>query len=1328
MVAWTKHFSIIKSAPAIPQIDTGMQAYSTTTARTSSWLNIAYQGNPQRIPRYYQFQEMDSDSDINTALDTIADFCTQSEEQTEEPFEVQFNGEPNESETKIIKQMLDRWININSLKSRLWYMFRDTIKNGDAFFLRDPETQEWLWLDHFMVELVKVDETKGKIPDEYIVRGLDYNRQSKFGTKQADPNAYRTPFGTTTIGGARPMSAGTSGPAQFNMAGAGADQRQRGMQGPYSQELSVIDANHIVHLSLSIGNDINWPFGSSILEPIFKTYKQKELLEDAIIIYRVQRAPERRIFYIDVGTMPPERAKRHIEAIKNDIHQRRIPNRCLSLDTKIYLLDGRLLPLRDVIEEYTAGKQNWVYSCNPATGAVVPGKITWAGETKKQAEMVKLTLDNGETIVCTPDHAFPILGKGFVQAQCLEVGESFIPLYFREKRYSKYKNPYTQIFDNETKVWTYTHKMVADYFADGIGEFTFQEIHAHAPKDTIGKTYAYLNHKLVSIEKMDERQDTGTITVDGSELYHSYHTFAIEGGIFTKNSGGGTSILDTAYNPLCLSLNTVLHLVDGRSLSLSDLIMEYRDGKENWIYSCNPRTGDIITGPITWAGITRKDAKVVCVTLDNGGAVIVTPDHKFPLLGGATIAACDLMPEHELISFKRSDGLIVHPVSVVELQDKIDVGTITVDKDEKYHPFHNFAISENIFLQNSINDDYFFACLQLKTKILLLDGRAITLEEIIDEHKLGKENWVYSQNTTTHELEPGRIKWAAVTRKDAEMVRVTLDNGEHIDVTPDHRFISRDGVEIAAGDLKDGQSLMPLYLRYGRTGPRQKNAGYTRYLCNATSKTKFVHSTMCPKPCGRSWVVHHKDFNGENNNPTNLEAMTHCAHKELHHSAGTYSLNHQWNDETARAKIVAGMRKLYDEASPEFIARLVERNRANGRKTWENIDADRRAKLIEGTKRGLKLRNDVHTLCYSTEMFDRLVELFNDGYTSVATMCAVLRNDEKFRSVYQSANSVVRRDRNQCELGAHISDRTLNRTVRVAGYSSWGDFKTNYSHNHKVVSVELLPYREDTGDIQIETPSGSHIFALAAGIYVHNSGADGRGSKVETLPGGDGNNEILDLTFFSKKLARGLRVPTSYLNIGDDESTGVTFNDGKLGAAMIQEFRFSKYCMRLQSLLAPKFDHEFKRYLQKNGIEIEPSLFELQFNPPQSFTRYRQIELDTQRVAVYQGVAENKRLAERFKFKRFLGLSEDEIIENEEMWAEENADKLKKKTGASPAEAGAGEGLSAVGIHPEGMEGVMPGEGEMPEEPPAEGGAPGGTAAGPPPAAPAAAPAGPPAG
>ena len=239
----------------------------------------------------------------------------------------------------------------------------------------------------------------------------------------------------------------------------------------------------------------------------------------------------------------------------------------------------------------------------------------------------------------------------------------------------------------------------------------------------------------------------------------------------------------------------------------------------------------------------------------------------------------------------------------------------------------------------------------------------------------------------------------------------------------------------------------------------------------------------------------------------------------------------------------------------------------------------------------------------------------------------------------QEANHGVQRDKNKRPIGNCVHNKILDMIVQTAGYNSWGDFKENYANNHKVVSVEILPDREDTGDITVESPSGSHVFALAAGVYIHNS-VDGRGSKVETLPGGELTGEIGDLMFFSRKLARGLRVPTSYLNLGEDEGNNVTFNDGKLGAAMIQEYRFSKFCMRLQSLIAPIFDKELKRFMIKNGVELDWNLFELQFAPPQSFTRYRQIELDSQRVQVYQGVAENKFLAQRFKLIRYLGLTE----------------------------------------------------------------------------------------
>jgi hypothetical protein len=200
--------------------------------------------------------------------------------------------------------------------------------------------------------------------------------------------------------------------------------------------------------------------------------------------------------------------------------------------------------------------------------------------------------------------------------------------------------------------------------------------------------------------------------------------------------------------------------------------------------------------------------------------------------------------------------------------------------------------------------------------------------------------------------------------------------------------------------------------------------------------------------------------------------------------------------------------------------------------------------------------------------------------------------------------------------------------------------------------------------------------------YFFAVGSEGRGSSVETLPGGDNLGEIGDLTFFSKKMARGLGIPANYLSLSDDQTGGAAYNDGKMGAAMIQEFRFNKYCMRLQSLLASTFDKEFKKFLNINGFEIDSDLFELQFNPPQNFAKYRQIEIDTAQAQVYSSVSGNPKMAERMKFKKYLGWTDDDILENERLWREENPDKIKKKTGTTPAESNNEGDLSAVGIRP----------------------------------------------
>lgn len=405
-----------------------------------------------------------------------------------------------------------------------------------------------------------------------------------------------------------------------------------------------------------------------VISHLFKAIKpvnQLKMMEDALVIYRITRAPERRIFYVDTGNLPPPKAEQQVQMIMNkfrnkvvydaktgEIRNNRnylsmmedfwLPRRdggkstevttlpgCLAMDTTVSLLDGRELSIREISNEMQDGKTLWTYSCNPITGEIVPGLITWAGVTQKSAKVMRITLDNGESIVCTLDHKFPIRGVGFVRADELKANDSLIPLH---RKYapinSNKKLDYEEYFDNVSKTWKFTHRMVAEYIhseklpnqvihhkdfnrynkrqkliltdeivkfvvdcvkgksafdatADDVvellnsnavmveelnqanrgksipnfyGIFTKNIICKEIPKmlgfrswRDFRKNCGYINHRVASIEWLDDPIEVGTLTIDGNEIYHNYHTFALACGVFTKNSQNLSDIADVEY-------------------------------------------------------------------------------------------------------------------------------------------------------------------------------------------------------------------------------------------------------------------------------------------------------------------------------------------------------------------------------------------------------------------------------------------------------------------------------------------------------------------------------------------------------------------------------------------------------------------------------------------------------------------------------------------------------------------------------------------------------------------------------------------------------------
>jgi hypothetical protein len=316
-MSWKKYFTpvnIDNTGGSMSPIS-GRGRPGPARANYSSYLPDVYAGSPNRIERYMQYDTMDMDSEVNAALDILTEFCTQKDKENATPFHTFFRGEPTATEVKILKDSLQKWCKQNSFETRIFRIMRNAFKYGDCFFVRDPETKKWLFVDAAKVTKIIVNESEGKIPEQYVIRDLNFNFKDLIAT---------TPHNTTNTAPSGTSSYTSGGGQARGFAGDAA--RSVGTRFHNQTNEITIDAKHVIHLSLSEGLDNNYPFGNSLLESVFKVYKQKELLEDAIIIYRIQRAPERRIFYVDVGNMPAHMAMSFVERVKNEIQQRRIPS------------------------------------------------------------------------------------------------------------------------------------------------------------------------------------------------------------------------------------------------------------------------------------------------------------------------------------------------------------------------------------------------------------------------------------------------------------------------------------------------------------------------------------------------------------------------------------------------------------------------------------------------------------------------------------------------------------------------------------------------------------------------------------------------------------------------------------------------------------------------------------------------------------------------------------------------------------------------------------------------------------------------------------------
>ena len=438
-----------------------------------------------KIELYRAYEDMDRDSILAVVLDVIADSATQKNEYGN----ILRIQSPNENVQEVLGNLFYDVLNIDF---NLWTWVRNMTKYGDMYLKLN------ILENHGIVNVHPLSPYS-------VVRIEDiYNpgQEIKF--------IYDPAFGIDNT--------------------------------VFGHKMKTFDEYEIGHFRL-IADSNFLPYGRSVLEPARKSWEQLIMMEDAMLINRVMRAPSKRLFKIDIGNIPPNEVDNFmqqmiakmkkvpymdeatgnmnlkfnltnmledfyipvrggnsgtdistldgleftgiedIDYLKNRmLAALRVPKafigfdesvegKCIALDTKIPLLDGRTLPLQEIIDVFDNSIEDpnlWVYSFDFKTNSVIPGKIKLAQKTRLNTQVVRVFIDNDTYIDCTPDHHFILKGGEQVEAQLLKAGDSLQTINRKIEKLNKKSRLYEHVYQPSLNKWQPTHKMVDEFFNDKI--------------------------------------------------------------------------------------------------------------------------------------------------------------------------------------------------------------------------------------------------------------------------------------------------------------------------------------------------------------------------------------------------------------------------------------------------------------------------------------------------------------------------------------------------------------------------------------------------------------------------------------------------------------------------------------------------------------------------------------------------------------------------------------------------------------------------------------------------------------------------------------------
>ncbi|MBI5873203.1 MAG: DNA topoisomerase (ATP-hydrolyzing) subunit B [Candidatus Omnitrophica bacterium] len=445
-------------------------------------------------------------------------------------------------------------------------------------------------------------------------------------------------------------------------------------------------------------------------------------------------------------------------------------------------------------------------------------------------------------------------------------------------------------------------------------------------------------------------------------------------------------------------------------------------------------------------------------------------------------------------------------------------------------------------------------CWDGETKVALVDGRDLSFKELVEENSQGKKNFCYTLRNNEH-VGIAPILNPRVTKKNTKVIKIVLDNGGELKCTPDHLFRLTDGSYIPAIQLTPQHNLAPLYRKISKKEGGRNLDGYEMVFDPASKKWIYTHvladifnlaNNVYASSAGKH--RHHTDFNKRNNSPLNIWRVSYEQHMQLHYKHLEHTLHRpdvkikpaekKRTDEfraQARSKTLAkrglfsknakiqwanpayknlmGQKFLeFYHSHPDYQKQNAETLNLEQKKYWikeENrlkqasrvkkyfIDHPEVKKLLFQKAKAewmdanlLEWRKEKTRAQWTAEFRKKRKTAYNNTYLNSSLSFA--------RKIYEQDGGIDRYDEERINLPPRNNNLLKSSTLKNRFFNGSEEalFEAVKNYNHKIVRIETVSEKMDVYDLEVP---GTHNFALASGVFVHNSAKQGRDRRFQAI-------------------------------------------------------------------------------------------------------------------------------------------------------------------------------------------------------------------------------------